>query len=400
MKDQSVWIEAWDLISTGGERLTILRRTIFAEHHEMFRDTARRFFETEVAPFHSEWEKAGVAPRSVWKRAGEAGILCVTLPEAVGAAGADRIASAILIEEQARLGLSGPGFSTHSDIVAPYIANYGTEAQKAQWLPDMVAGDLIGAIVLTEPGAGSDLRSIRTHFRHEGDVIVLSGQKTFITNGQCGDLLVVAAKSGDPTAAKDLTLVVVEADRPGVSRGPNFHKIGMKAQDTCELFFDDVRLPAANILGEEGQGFPLLSKELAWERLQIAIGAVATSAAALEWTNDYTRERKAFGTPISEFQNTRFRLAEIKTEIEIAQVFIDRCLVEVNEERLDVTVAAMAKYWCTELMGRVLDQCLQLHGGYGYIWEYPIARAWADARVHRIYGGSNEIMRELVARRL
>lgn len=380
--------------------MTILQRKIFSEYHQMFRDTARRFFETEVAPFHAEWERVGVAPRSVWKKAGETGLLCVTLPEEYGAAGADRLASAILIEEQARLGLSGPGFSTHSDIVAPYILNYGTDAQKARWLPGMVSGDLIGAIVLTEPGAGSDLRSIRTHFRRDGDEIVLSGQKTFITNGQCADLLVVAAKSGDPSTTKDLTLVVVEANRPGVSRGQNFHKIGMKAQDTCELFFDNVRLPAGNILGEVEKGFPLLSKELAWERLQIAIGAVATSAAALEWTKDYVRERKAFGTPIGEFQNTRFRLAEIKTEVEIAQVFVDRCLSEVNEERLDLTVAAMAKYWCTELMGRALDQCLQLHGGYGYIWEYPIARAWADARVHRIYGGSNEIMRELVARKL
>jgi alkylation response protein AidB-like acyl-CoA dehydrogenase len=380
--------------------LTILQRELFAEHHQMFRDTARRFFAAEVAPFHAEWEKAGVAPRSVWKKAGDAGLLCVTLPEAYGAAAADRIAAAILIEEQARLGLSGPGFSTHSDIVAPYILNYGTKAQKERWLPGMVSGDLIGAIVLTEPGAGSDLRSIRTNFVHDGDEIVLSGQKTFITNGQCADLLVVAAKSGDPSATKDLTLVVVEADRAGVSRGQNFHKIGMKAQDTCELFFEDVRLPAANILGEEGRGYPLLARELAWERLQIAVAAVATSAAALEWTRDYTRERKAFRTPIAEFQNTRFRLAEAKTEIEIAQVFIDRCLVEANNERLDATAAAMAKYWCTELMGRVLDQFLQLHGGYGYIWEYPIARAWADARVHRIYGGSNEIMREIVARSL
>ena len=308
----------------------------------------------------------------------------------------------MLVEEAARAGFGSfsTAISVHSEIVAPYILNYGTDAQKARWLPGMVSGDLIGAIVLTEPGAGSDLRSIRTYFRRDGDEIVLSGQKTFITNGQCADLLVVAAKSGDPSTTKDLTLVVVEANRPGVSRGQNFHKIGMKAQDTCELFFDNVRLPADNILGEVEMGFPLLSKELAWERLQIAIGAVATSAAALEWTKAYVRERKAFGTPIGEFQNTRFRLAEIKTEVEIAQVFVDRCLSEVNEERLDPTVAAMAKYWCTELMGRALDQCLQLHGGYGYIWEYPIARAWADARVHRIYGGSNEIMRELVARKL
>jgi alkylation response protein AidB-like acyl-CoA dehydrogenase len=378
----------------------MLTRDIFAPEHEMLREAARKFFEREVVPHHRQWEKEGMAPRSVWKRAGEAGLLCVNIPEAYGGGSADRIAAAILIEEQARLGLSGPGFSTHSDIVAPYILNYGTEQQKHKWLPAMAAGDAIGAIVLTEPSAGSDLRSIRTTAIRTGDELVLNGQKTFITNGQCADLLLVAAKSGTTTGTKDLTLVVVEASRPGVSRGKNFEKIGMKAQDTCELFFDNVRLPAANILGEEGKGFPLLSRELAWERLQIAIGAVATSAAALDWTRDYTRQRKAFGTPIAQFQNTKFRLAEAKTEIEIAQVFVDRCLVEVNRERLDPTVAAMAKYWCTELMGRVLDQCLQLHGGYGYMWEYPIARAFADARVHRIYGGSNEIMRELIARTL
>jgi len=380
--------------------MTILPRKIFDDHHEMFRDSARKFFEQEVAPFHQEWEEIGVVPDSVWKKAGETGLLCVTLPEEYGGAGADRIAAAILIEEQARLGLSGPGFSTHSDIVAPYILNYGTQSQRDKWLPKMVSGELIGAIVLTEPGAGSDLRSIRTNFIHDGNDIILNGSKTFITNGQCGGIMVVAAKSGDAASSKELTLVVVESATKGVSKGKNFKKIGMKAQDTCEIFFDNVRIPASNILGEEGKGFPLLSKELAWERLQIAVAAVATSAAALEWTVEYTRDRKAFGTPVSEFQNTRFRLAEIKTEVEIAQTFIDRCLLEVNEDKLDPTASAMAKYWCTELMGKVVDQCLQLHGGYGYIWEYPIARAFADARVHRIYGGSNEIMRELIARKL
>ena len=381
--------------------MTILSRDIFSDEHDMLRETARRFFEREVAPHHRAWEKTGVAPRSVWKKAGEAGLLCVNIPEAYGGGGADRLAAAVLIEEQARLGLSGPGFSTHSDIVAPYVLNYGTEEQKRNWLPRMASGDAIGAIVLTEPSAGSDLRAIRTTAVRDGDEIVLNGQKTFITNGQCADLLLVAAKpSAGSGTTKDLSLLLVDAALPGVSRGRNFEKIGMKAQDTCELFFENVRLPAASLLGEEGKAFPLLSRELAWERLQIALGAVATSAAALEWTTAYTRERKAFGTPVSEFQNTRFRLAEVKTEVEIAQVFIDRCLREVNEDRLDQTVAAMAKYWCTELMGRVLDQCLQLHGGYGYMWEYPIARAFADARVHRIYGGSNEIMRELIARTL
>ena len=378
----------------------MLARTIFSPEHDMLRAAARKFFEREIAPQHRQWEKDGVAPRSVWQKAGRAGLLCATMPEAYGGAGADRIAAAILIEEQARLGLSGPGFSTHSDIVAPYILNYGTEAQKQAWLPAMARGDLIGAIVMTEPGAGSDLRAIRTTAIRHGDDLVINGQKTFITNGQCADLLVVAAKSNGKAGAKDLTLVVIDGQRPGLTRGPNFEKVGMKAQDTCELFFDDLRVPASNMLGAEGAGFALLAKELAWERLQIAIGAVATSTAALGWTRDYTRDRKAFGKPIAEFQNTRFRLAEAKTEIQIAQVFVDRCLTEADAGTLDPAVAAMAKYWCTELMGRVLDSCVQLHGGNGYMWDYPIARAYADARVHRIYGGSNEIMRELIARTL
>ncbi len=378
----------------------MLPRTIFASEHDMLRGSARKFFEREIVPHHRQWEKDGVAPRSIWRQAGEHGLLCVNIPEAYGGGGADRLAAAVLIEEQARLGLSGPGFSTHSDIVAPYILNYGTEAQKQQWLPAMARGELIGAIVMTEPDAGSDLRAIRTTAIRDGNDVVINGQKTFISNGVCADLLVMATKSGAGTGPKDLTLVVVDGERPGLSRGKPFEKIGMKAQDTCELFFNDVRIPASNILGVEGQGFALLAKELAWERLQIAVGAVATCHAALEWTRAYTRERKAFGKAVAEFQNTRFRLAEIKTEIQIAQVFVDRCLLEVNNDALDATTAAMAKYWCTELMGRVLDQCVQLHGGYGYIWDFPIARAYADARVHRIYGGSNEIMRELIARTL
>ncbi len=378
----------------------MLNRTIFASEHEMLRDSARKFFEQEIVPQHRQWENDGVAPRSIWKKAGEHGLLCVNIPEAYGGGGADRLAAAVLIEEQARLGLSGPGFSTHSDIVAPYILNYGTEAQKQKWLPAMARGEMIGAIVMTEPDAGSDLRAIRTTALQDGNDLVINGQKTFITNGVCADLLVMATKSGANTGPKDLTLVVVDGDRPGLTRGKPFEKIGMKAQDTCELFFDSVRVPASNILGAEGQGFALLAKELAWERLQIAVGAVATCHAALGWTRDYTRERKAFGKAVAEFQNTRFRLAEIKTEIQIAQVFVDRCLLEVNNDALDATTAAMAKYWCTELMGRVLDQCVQLHGGAGYMWDMPIARAYADARVHRIYGGSNEIMRELIARSL
>ena len=380
--------------------MTLLTRNIFSPDHEAFRDSARKFFEQEVAPFHSAWEEAGVAPRDIWLKAGKEGFLCTTLLESCGGSGADRLFAAILIEEQARLGLSGPGFSTHSDIVAPYIVNYGTDEQKQTWLPAMARGELIGAIVMTEPSAGSDLRAIRSTAIRQGDEWILNGQKTFITNGQCADILVVAAKSSKDPDCKDLTLWVVEAAAPGVTRGQNFKKIGMKAQDTCELYFDNVVLTQRNMLGEENKGFGLLAKELAWERLQIAVGAVATCEAALQWTVDYTRQRKAFGTLIADYQNTRFRLAEIKTEIEIARTFVDRCLSEVCDDKLDKAVAAMAKYWCTELMGRVLDQCLQLHGGYGYMWEYPIARAYADARVHRIYGGSNEIMRELIARTL
>ena len=380
--------------------MTILTRNIFSPEHEAFRDSARKFFEQEVAPFHSAWEEAGVAPREVWLKAGKEGFLCTTLPESCGGSGVDRLFAAILIEEQARLGLSGPGFSTHSDIVAPYILNYGTTEQQQAWLPAMARGQLIGAIVMTEPSAGSDLRAMRSTAIRQGDEWILNGQKTFITNGQCADILVVAAKSSKDPDCKDLTLWVVEASMPGVTRGQNFKKIGMKAQDTCELYFDNVVLTQRNMLGVENKGFGLLAKELAWERLQIAVGAVATSSAALQWTVDYTRQRKAFGTLIADYQNTRFRLAEIKTEIEIAQTFVDRCLTEVCNGELDKAVAAMAKYWCTELMGRVLDQCLQLHGGYGYMWEYPIARAYADARVHRIYGGSNEIMREIIARTL
>jgi alkylation response protein AidB-like acyl-CoA dehydrogenase len=379
---------------------TMLSRTVFRAEHDQLRASARRFFEGEMAPAHRQWEKDGVAPRSIWRRAGELGFLCVNVPEQYGGGGGDRLASAVLIEEQSRLGLSGPGFWAHSDIVAQYVLHYGTEEQRQRILPGMASGELIGSIVLTEPATGSDLRAIRTTARRDGDEFVISGQKTFITNGQLADVLVVAVKTGDPSARRDLSLLIVEGDRSGVRRGPNIEKIGMKAQDTCELFFDEVRVPVANLLGSENDAWAMLTKELAWERLQIAIGAVATTSAALDWTIGYTKERTAFGTPIAEFQNTRFELAAVKTDVEMAQVFVDRCLAELVDERLDPAVAAMAKYATTEMMCRSLDRCLQLHGGYGYTWDFPIARAYADARVHRIYGGSNEIMRELIARTL
>jgi alkylation response protein AidB-like acyl-CoA dehydrogenase len=378
----------------------VLARTIFTDEHEQLRSVARRFFETEVAPHHRQWQHDGVCPRWVWTKGGEAGLLCINVPVEYGGGGGDRIASAVVIEEQCRLGLSGPGFWSHSDIVAQYVLTYGTEAQRQQWLPRMASGEAVGAIVLTEPGTGSDLRSIRTTARRDGDTFVVNGSKTFITNGLLADVSVVAVKTGDPNERQNLSLLIIESDRPGFSRGPIIEKIGMKAQDTCELFFDDVRVPVSNLIGAENDGWTMLTHELAWERLQIAIGAVATAEAALEWTNDYTKQRNAFGQPIASFQNTRFKLAEVKTEVEIARVFVDRCLADLNDGRLDPAVAAMAKYWTTEMMGRSLDTCLQLHGGYGYTWEFPIARAFADARVHRIYGGSNEIMRELIARTL
>ena len=378
----------------------MIPRTIFTQEHEMFRESVRKFYEREVAPHHARWEEDGIVPRECWRKAGEAGFLCVAIPEAYGGVGADRYYSTILMEEQSYFGFSGPGFSLHSEIVAPYILNYGTEEQKKTWLPKMARGEIIGAIAMTEPGAGSDLQGVRTTAIRDGDDFVINGQKTFITNGQNADLVIVVTKTSPKEGAKGTTLFLVEGSRPGFTKGRNLEKLGMKAQDTSELFFNDVRVPASNMLGGEGQGFFLLMQELPWERLQIAIAAVASCEAALKWTLEYTRQRTAFGKPIAHFQNTRFELAEIKTETQVARVFVDRCIELVAQNKLDVESAAMAKWWTTDLQCRVIDRCLQLHGGYGFMWEYPIARAYADARVQRIYGGTNEIMKELISRTL
>ncbi|MCW5750828.1 MAG: acyl-CoA dehydrogenase family protein [Alphaproteobacteria bacterium] len=378
----------------------MLRRRIFQEEHELFRDQVRRFVEREIVPHHEEWEEAGIVPRSAWRKAGEAGLLCATIPEAYGGQGASRLYSVILMEEFARVNASGPGFSLHSDIVAPYILNYGTEEQKKTWLPRMASGEVIGAIAMTEPGTGSDLQGVRTSAIRDGEDYVINGQKTFITNGQNADLVIVVAKTDPKEGAKGTSLILVEGDRTGFSKGRNLEKIGLKAQDTSELFFADVRVPVSNRLGGEGQGFFLLMQELAWERLQIAIMAMANAEAALEWTADYTRQRQAFGKSIASFQNTRFRLAELKTQIQVGRVFVDRCIDLVVRGELDPATAAMAKYWCSDLQGKVVDECLQLHGGYGYMLEYPIAKAYIDARVQRIYGGTNEIMKELIGRAL
>ena len=376
----------------------MIPRTIYTEEHEQFRDSVRKFIEREIAPHHAKWEKDGAVPRSAWKKAGEAGLLCPNMPEEYGGAGADRRYSAIVMEELSFHGFSGPGFSLHSDIVAPYIMKYGTETQKQAWLPKMAAGELIGCIAMTEPGAGSDLQGIKTTAVKDGDDFIINGQKTFITNGYNSDLCILVTKTDPKQGAKGMSLIVVESTRAGFSKGRNLEKIGMHAQDTAELFFADVRVPQSNLLGGEGQGFFLLMQELSWERLQIAIMAIASCEGAYKWTVDYVKERKAFGKSIMDFQNTRFKMAELKTQLQCARIYVDRCMELLLEEKLDPADAAGAKYLTTELQGRFLDECLQLFGGYGFMWEYPIARAWADARVQKIYGGTNEIMKEIVSR--
>ncbi|MBN9266634.1 MAG: acyl-CoA dehydrogenase [Alphaproteobacteria bacterium 64-6] len=375
-------------------------RTVFGEEHEMFRATVKDFVEREIAPHHDKWEKDGIVPRELWRKAGEAGLLLTGIPEEYGGAGANFLMSAILIEEMSKGLYSGPGFRLHSDIVAPYILHYGSEEQKRSLLPRMARGEIVTAIAMTEPGTGSDLQGIRTTAVRQGNELIVNGQKTYITNGQLADVIIVAAKTDPGEGAKGISLVIVEADRPGFARGRNLEKIGNKAQDTSELFFDNVRVPPSNILGAEGRGFSYLMQELPQERLIVGLAAVAIMEAALEWTLAYTRDRKAFGRPIADFQNSRFKLAEVATEVQVARVFVDKCLELHIAGQLDVPTAAMQKWWLTEVEGRVLDICLQLHGGAGFMWEYPIARAYADARVHRIFAGTTEIMKEIVARSL
>jgi alkylation response protein AidB-like acyl-CoA dehydrogenase len=375
-------------------------RTVFGEEQEMFRATVKDFIAREIAPHHDKWEKDGVVSREVWRKAGEAGLLLTGIPEEYGGAGANFLMSAIMIEELAKGVYSGPGFRLHSDIVAPYILHYGSEEQKRSLLPRMARGEIVTAIAMTEPGTGSDLQGIRTTAIRQGNELLVNGQKTYITNGQLADAIIVACKTDPKEGAKGISLVIVEAERAGFARGRNLEKIGNKAQDTSELFFENVRVPPSNVLGAEGRGFSYLMQELPQERLIVGLAAVAIMEAALEWTLAFTRDRKAFGRPIADFQNSRFKLAEIATEIQVARVFVDKCLELHIGGKLDVPTAAMQKWWLTELEGRVLDVCLQLHGGAGFMWEYPIARAYADARVHRIFAGTTEIMKEIVARSL
>lgn len=373
-------------------------RTVFREDHEMFRDMARRFIDKEIVPHLHEWETAGIVPKYVWRKAGAAGLLCSCVPEEYGGAGGDYGHSAVMIEELARVNATAVGFTTHSEIVANYLVAYGSEEQKQKWLPGMVSGEIIGVIAMSEPGIGSDLRSMRTAARRDGDEYVISGQKTFITNGGNADLVVAAVKL-DP-ASKNLTLICVETDRPGFSKGRLLEKIGLKGQDTAELFFDEVRVPVENRLGEENKGFNYLFHQLAWERLIIAIRAAQSIDTLLEETIAYTRERKAFGKPVFDYQNTRFKLAEAKAQSTMLRVFVDHCLAQALTGELSADVAAMAKLVGSEMQGKLLDEFLQLHGGYGFMSEYKISRAWVDARVARIYGGTSEIMKEIIGRSL
>ncbi|MBP2476496.1 alkylation response protein AidB-like acyl-CoA dehydrogenase [Crossiella equi] len=376
-----------------------MRREIFTSEHDEFRELARTFITKEVEPHHARWEDNGIVDREAWLAAGRVGLLGMAAPEEYGGGGApDFRFNAVLVEEMVRAGASGLGLSLHNDIILPYLLALATEEQKRRWLPGFCSGELISAIAMTEPGTGSDLQNIATTAVRDGDDYVLNGQKTFISNGILSDLVIVAAKTDPAAGAHGVSLLVVERDMPGFTRGRNLDKIGQKAQDTAELFFDDVRVPATNLLGEEGKGFVYLMQNLPQERLSIAVAAVAAAERVLEATKKYCQDREAFGRPIAKFQNTRFVLAELATEVTIARVFVDRCISEHQRGELQIQEAAMAKWWTTELQTKVADRCLQLHGGYGYMTEYPVAKAFLDGRVQTIYGGTTEIMKEIIGR--
>ena len=380
----------------------MIPRTLFNADHEAFRSSFRRFMDKEIAPFHEAWEEQGYVDREVWRKAGKNGFLCMTMPEAYGGSDADKLYSVVQMEELSRAGFTGIGYGLHSEIVAPYLLHYGTDAQKAKYLPLLATGEMVGAIAMSEPAAGSDLQGLKTTALKQADgSYLLNGSKTFITNGWHADLVIVVAKTDPAAGAKGTSLFLLESGTPGFAKGKRLKKLGLKAQDTSELFFDNVKLPADQLLGgaaHEGRGFIGLMEQLPWERLQIAIGAVAAAQAAIDWTLDYVKERKVFGQAVGAFQNTRYKLAELQTQVQVARVFVDKCCELVAVDQLDTATASMAKYWCSDLQCQVMDECVQLFGGYGYMWEYPITRAYADARVQRIYGGTNEIMKEVISR--
>ena len=380
----------------------MIPRTLFSTDHDAFRDSFRRFMNAEIAPYHAQWEEQGHVDKAVWNKAGALGFLCMSLPEAYGGADADKLFSIIQMEELSAAGFSGIGYGLHSEIVAPYLMHYGTDAQKTKYLPKLATGEMVGAIAMTEPAAGSDLQGIKSTAMQQADgSFVLTGSKTYITNGWHSDLVIVVAKTNPSAGAKGTSLLLVEQGMAGFTKGKPLKKLGLRAQDTCELFFDNVKVPADNLLGGPdflNKGFIGLMEQLPWERLQIAIGAVAASQAAIGWTIDFVKQRQVFGQAVATYQNTRFKLAEMQTEVQIAQVFVDKCTELLLKDELDTATASMAKYWCSDLQCKVMDECVQLHGGSGYMWEYPITRAYADARVQRIYGGTNEIMKEVITR--
>ncbi len=378
-----------------------MKRDLFDADHESFRETMRTFVEKEVSPHHDAWEEAGITPRDLWVKAGEQGLLGFMMPEEYGGGGvSDFRFNAIVSEELTRAHASGVGFMLHTDLVSSYLLSYANDEQKARWFPKFCTGETITAIAMTEPGTGSDLQSIATTATLEGDHYIVNGQKTFISNGINADLVVVAVKTDADAGAQGVSLLVLERGMDGFERGRNLDKLGLKAQDTAELFFSDVRVPKENLLGEEGKGFIYLMEKLPQERLSIAVVAAAACEDMIDMTLSYVKERKAFGRPIGSFQNSRFVLAELATEAQIARVFVDRCIEELNAGTLSISDAAMAKWWTTELQNKVATKCLQLHGGYGYMAEYPISKAYADSRIQTIYGGTTEIMKEIIGRSL
>lgn len=381
----------------------MIERNILEEEHELFRQSVREFLAKEITPYNEQWEKDKMVSRESWQKLGEAGFLCMQVPEEYGGLGIDDFRyNALFIEELGHTGCAGPavGYPLHSDIVMPYILHYGSEAIKKKWLPRMVSGQSISAIAMTEPGAGSDLQGMRTSAVDKGDYYLVNGSKTFITNGYLSDIVVTAVKTDPSLGAKGISILLIEDGMAGFSKGKPFQKIGLHAQDTCELFFDNVEVPKENLLGEEGKGFGYLMTELAQERLVVAESAISLAEAYLDATITYTKERVAFGKPIAEFQNTKYKLAELATEVAMGRIFMDHCIMLHNEKKCDGATASMAKYKLTDLQCKVADECVQLHGGYGYMWDYLVGRGYADARVQRIYAGTNEIMKELISRKI
>ncbi len=377
-----------------------MKRTLFTPDHELFRDSVRAFIAKQLAPDHAQWEKDELVPRSAWKKAGEAGLLCCDVPERYGGPGADWLYNIVVIEELARANITGPGFMVHSEMVAPYILAWGSEEVKQAWLPRMVAGEAIGAVAMTEPGGGSDLKNLRTKAVRDGDDYVINGQKTYISNGQNCDFCILACRTSDAPGARGVSLILVPSDLPGFKKGRNLEKIGYKAQDTSELFFSDVRVPAGNLLGTEGKGFSMLMEKLASERLTQAARATAACEAIIGWTVDYVSGREMFGQTLADYQNTQFVLAQLEAETTAMRVFTDWCITQHLAGELTPVDAAKAKLLTTDLHNKVANECLQFFGGYGYMVEYPVARAFVDARVTRIAGGATEVMKQIIARDL